>query len=260
MTPDNTAHWPEYLIEGVLLGLFMIAACSFATLLGHPDSPIPRIFPDPTLRRMLMGFAMGSTAIALIYSKLGKRSGAHMNPSTTFTFLRLGKIARVDALFYVLAQFAGGITGVLVARLFLGHRVADSSVNYVVTAPGPYGELWAFVAEALITFLLMTVILHVSNTKTLNQYTGIFAGTLVMIYITIEGPISGMSMNPARTFSSALAARYWVALWIYFTAPPLGMLLAAETYVRRHGLRRVLCAKLHHKNSERCIFLCNYGE
>ena len=254
------AHWPEYLIEGALLGLFMISACSFATLLGHPDSPITQIIPDPAMRRVLMGFAMGSTAIALIYSKPGKRSGAHMNPSTTLTFLWLGKITPHDASFYVVAQFLGGISGVWLAGLLLGPRVAHASVNYAVTMPGPYGELWAFVAEVLITFLLMTVILHVSNTKTLNQYTGLCAGTLIVIYITIEAPISGMSMNPARSLGSALAARHWAALWIYFTAPPLGMLLAAEAYVRRHGLTRVLCAKLHHRNSERCIFLCNYGE
>jgi aquaporin Z len=81
-----------------------------------------------------------------------------------------------------------------------------------------------------------------------------------MIYITIEAPISGMSMNPARSLGSALAAREWAALWIYFIAPPLGMLTAAEAYIRFHGVSRVLCAKLHHKNSERCIFLCNFGE
>ena len=68
-----------------------------------------------------------------------------------------------------------------------------------------------------------------------------------------------MSMNPARTFGSALSARVWTALWIYFLAPPLGMLLAAELYVRGHGARRVLCAKLHYHNTRRCIFHCGYA-
>jgi len=67
-----------------------------------------------------------------------------------------------------------------------------------------------------------------------------------------------MSMNPARTFASALPAQIWTALWIYFTAPPLGMLVAAELYVRQYGLHHVFCAKLHHHNNTRCIFRCNY--
>ena len=107
---------------------------------------------------------------------------------------------------------------------------------------------------------LSTVILNISNTRNLARYTGLFAGALVATYIALESPISGMSMNPARTFGSAYSAHIWTALWIYFTAPPLGMLLAAELYVRLRGARRVYCAKLHHANSQRCIFRCNYGE
>jgi aquaporin Z len=77
---------------------------------------------------------------------------------------------------------------------------------------------------------------------------------LVALYITFEAPISGMSMNPARTFASAALAHHWTALWIYFTAPLVGMLAAAETYSRINGKRSVACAKLHHANRMRCIF------
>jgi aquaporin Z len=251
-------HWPEYLIEAVCLGVFMVSACSFAALLEHPLSPVHQSIQNPTLRRILMGLAMGATAIALIYSRFGKRSGAHMNPSTTLTFLRLGKIALPDAVFYVLAQFVGGVLGVLAARGLLGHRVVHPSVNYVVTLPGPWGVSWAFAAEFAITFLLMLVILNVSNSPALNRYTGLCAGALVMIYISVEAPLSGMSMNPARSLGSAMSAGIWNGMWIYFTAPPLGMLFAAELYLRRAGLARVLCAKMHHENSEPCIFRCNY--
>jgi aquaporin Z len=91
------------------------------------------------------------------------------------------------------------------------------------------------------------------------RFTGLFAAALVALYITFEAPISGMSMNPARTFGSAFSAHVWTALWIYFCAPPLGMLLAAEVYVRLRGTKSVLCAKLHHQNSQRCIFRCGYA-
>jgi len=99
---------------------------------------------------------------------------------------------------------------------------------------------------------------RVSKTKHLARFTGVFAGLMVTTYISLEAPYSGMSMNPARTFASALPAHVWTALWIYFTAPPLGMLLAAELYVRQHTIHQVFCAKLHHHNDKRCIFRCNW--
>lgn len=254
MTDALKQHWPEYLIEATCLGLFMISAFTFGTILEHPASPVQRAIPDPILRRFLMGLAMGSTAIAIIYSPWGKQSGAHINPSTTLTFFRLGKVATWDAFFYVVAQFLGGAIGAALATLALSTWVAHPAVHYVVTAPGHVGILGAFVAEIFIAFVLMSVILHVSNTPRLHKLTGLCAGILVATYITIEAPISGMSLNPARSFASALPAHYWTDLWIYFTAPLIGMLSAAEVYVRRCGSARVTCAKLHHDNHQRCIF------
>ena len=253
-------HWPEYLMEGAELGLFMISACAFTVLLYHPASAVAQNIHSEIFRRMLMGAAMGSTAIAIIFSPLGKRSGGHFNPSVTLTFFRLGKIEAWDAAFYALFQFAGAIAGVLIASLMLGQPVSHMSVNYAATVPGQAGVIAAFGAELAITFILMTVILNVSNTKRLSRWTGLFAGVLVATYITIEAPISGMSMNPARTFASALPAQLWTALWVYFTAPPLGMLLAADLYVRQHGIHHVFCAKLHHHNNKRCIFHCNWKQ
>jgi aquaporin Z len=252
-------HWPEYLMEAVELGLFMCSACAFTVFLYHPSSPLAQTIHDGVLRRLVMGVAMGSTAIAIVFSPLGKRSGAHFNPSVTWTYFRLGKIAAWDAAFYTLFQFAGGIAGVLLASFTLGKLIAHQAVNYAVTLPGPGGPRVAFLAESFISFLLMTVVLTVSNTKRWGRWTGVFAGALVAIYITIESPISGMSMNPARTFSSAAGAHIWMSLWIYFVAPPLGMLLAAEVYRRLNAGAAIACAKLHHDNNQRCIFRCNFN-
>jgi aquaporin Z len=253
------AHWPEYLIEAAGLGIFMLVACVFGTLLGHPGSPVVHAVPGPLTRRALMGVVMGLTAIALIYSPWGRRSGAHFNPATTLTFWRLGKVASADALGYAAAQAIGGIAGVAVAAALLGSWLAAPDVNYVATQPGAVGALGAFGAEVAITFLLMSVVLRVSNDARLARLTGFCAGALVATYITLESPLSGMSMNPARSLASALPAGAWPALWIYFTAPPLGMLLAAEVFVRRRGLAAVFCAKLHHDTSPRCIFRCRYA-
>jgi len=251
-------HWREYLMEAAELGLFMFSACAFTVLLFHPSSPIAQTIHHSLLRRLLMGTAMGSTAIAIIFSPMGQRTGAHFNPSVTWTFFRLGKIEAWDAAFYTLFQFAGGIAGVMLASITLGRLIAHQSVNHAVTLPGPNGPVVALFAEIVISFILMSVVLIVSNTKRLARWTGIFAGALVATYITIESPISGMSMNPARTFSSAVGAHVWMSLWIYFVAPPLGMLLAAEVYQRLNMGRTVTCAKLHHYNNYRCIFRCNF--
>lgn len=257
MTTTLKTHWPEYLMEATELGIFMISACAFGVLLFHPVSPISQIIHHEVIKRMLMGVAMGSTAVAIIFSPIGKRSGAHFNPAVTLTYLRLGKIAPWDAAFYVAFQFVGGTAGVLVASLVLGSLVAHRSVNYSATLPGPGGPVRAFLAELIISFILMSVVLLVSNTKQLGRWTGVFAGALVATYITFESPISGMSMNPARTFGSAAVGHMWTALWIYFTAPPLGMLLAAEIHTRLR-LGRVACAKLNHFSNTRCIFRCNF--
>ncbi len=250
-------HWPEYLMEGAGLGLFMVSACLVGIVLLHLGSPVPPLIPDPVVRRVIFGLAMGLTAIGIIYSPWGKQSGAHINPAVTLTFFRLGKVAGWDALFYVLAQFLGGTLGVALMVYLSRGFVAHMQVNYVVTMPGPQGPWVAFAAELLISFLLMSMVLLVTNTARIAHLTGLFAGALVAIYISIEAPLSGMSMNPARTFGSAFSAHAWGSLWLYFTAPPLGMLLAAEVYVRARGARRVFCAKLHHQNKKRCIF-CEY--
>ncbi len=253
-------HWPEYLMEGAELALFMVSACLFTVLLFHPKSPVVLALPNALARRALTGFAMGITAIAIVYSPWGQQSGAHFNPSFTLTFWRLKKISGPDALFYVISQFAGGILGVLVSLLIVGaSRLANSNVQYAVTVPGPQGSAIAFLAEVLISFLLFFVVLLVSNRKSLARYTPLFVGSLLAIYITFESPLSGMSMNPARTLGSAIIPHVWTSLWIYFTAPPLGMLSAAELFV---GLRDSAphCAKLHHHNSKRCIFHCAFEQ
>jgi aquaporin Z len=254
-----SAHWPEYLMEAAELGLFMISACLFTLLLEHPDSPVRSAIPDAFLRRALTGLAMGATAVAIVFSSFGKRTGAHFNPSVTLTFWRLGKVDGPDAFFYGLSQFAGAVAGVAAAAALMGSRIAHPSVQFAVTQPGSSGSAVAFAAEVAISFLLMSVVLRVSNHARLSRWTGVFAGTLVALFITFEAPISGMSMNPARTFGSAAGAGLWNSLWLYFTAPPVGMLIAAEVYRRSRGARAVHCAKLHHDNRERCIFRCDFG-
>lgn len=252
-------HWPEYLMEAAGLAAFMVSASLFASLIEHPASPVREAAGGVVVRRALMGAAMGATAVAIIYSPWGKRSGAHINPGVTLAFWWLGKVAGPDAFYYAAAQFVGGAAGALAAAVSLAGPLAHPSVNYVVTVPGRAGTWAAFAAEVLISFGLFSAVLLFTNARRLNRYTGLLAGVLVATYITLEAPLSGMSMNPARTFASAATSGVWTAWWVYFTAPPLGMLLAAELYAYVRRAHPVLCAKLHHENAKRCIFHCKYG-
>jgi aquaporin Z len=246
-------HLPEYLMEAVALAAFMMSACLFATLLFHPASIAEALHVNPLLRRCLMGLAMGSTAISIVYSPWGMQSGAHFNPALTLTYWRLGKVSSTDAMAYVVAHFVGALLGIGLAILVMGSWIADPHVLYVATRPGSAGTGAAVITEGLISFVLMLTVLVVSNSRW-ARWTGIAAGSLVAMNIVLASPISGTSMNPARSFASAIPAGTWASLWIYFLAPPTGMLLAAELYVRLLGREHVHCAKMNHDHSKRCIF------
>ncbi len=246
-------NWVNYLIEASGLGCFMVAAGVATTVFESPSSPLHQIIPDALIRRLLIGILMGLTAIAIIYSPWGKRSGAHINPAVTLTFFRLGKIAPWDAAFYVMAQFIGGVLGVMLVAGVLRYPFISPPVNYIVTVPGAAGLAIAFMAEFALSFGLMLMVLLTSNTKALANYTGLFAGVMVATYITLEAPLSGMSINPARTFASALPSQVWTGFWIYYFAPPLAMLSAAELYRHYPQRPRVICAKLCPNDETPCL-------
>jgi aquaporin Z len=237
--------WREAALDGVCLSLFMASACVFGVLVFHPESRLHNALGTDFGRRVTMGACMGATAITLIYSPIGKRSGAHMNPATTLTFWWLGKISGGQALLYAMAQFVGGVLGVVLSWLVLGKSLMHASVNFVVTVPGPVGTASAFLAELAISALLITVVLAMTAREQLAPYTGLAAGVLVWAFIAFESPISGMSMNPARSFGSAAVANTWTAYWVYFLAPVLGK-LAAATMHRLAGRSKDGCAKYMH--------------
>ena len=248
-------HWPEYLMEAWGLGTFMIAACIVTTVLWHPESPVEHwVSHSALLQRLLMGVAMGLTAMAIVYSPWGKRSGAHINPALTLTFLRLGTIKFWDALFYVVFQFIGAIAGVVVCWLSLGSMISIPEVNFAATIPGEPGVWTAFVAETIISSGIMGAVLLTTNKPKIMHFTGVMIGCLVILCITFESPLSGMSMNPARTVGSAVVANQWTGWWVYLVAPMIGMLAAAEIYLWTKGKDAVHCAKLHHTLDVRCIF------
>jgi aquaporin Z len=252
--------WSLYAIEAALLGTFMISACCFVALIEHPSSPVRREIDSTLVRRAMVGAAMGLTALALIYSRPGKRSGALMNPAMTLCFLRLRRMCPRDAAGYIAGQFVGALAGVgamaAVARMWVAHP----SVRYVATAPGrtdPTGLTVAWTGEFVIAFLLVTVTMSVNKWAALARFTGCFAAALVALYITFEAPISGMSLNPARSFASAAWAHLWTGWWIYFTAPVLGMLAATELLRVLSRVPHKLCGRFSHSRHVPSIFECS---
>lgn len=233
--------------------MFMVSAGVFTALFEYPQSALQHTIANADIRRMFIGIAMGMTAVGLIYSPWGQRSGAHMNPAVTLSFWQLSKVAHWDAVFYIVAQFVGGTLGVYLTIALLHNAFTAPPVDYIVTVPGSLGTMIAFVAELVMSALLMFIILHVSNSQRYAKYTGWCAGILVALYITIEAPLSGMSINPARSFASAWPAHQWLSFWIYLTAPMLGMQGAAAWYLAQRGQDAVGCAKLLHPAHLRCI-------
>lgn len=248
--------WKIYAIDGALLGCFMISACAFVALLEHPGSPVRHAVGSSFTRRALVGIAMSLTALCLIYSPWGRRSGPHLNPAMTLSFLRLGRISVWDAMFYILAQFFGATLGVLISATAMGMIVSHPAVNYAATVPGTSLPA-AWTGEFCVAFVTMAVVMTSNKYPRLAPLTGLFAAALVAVYITFEAPISGMSSNPARTFGSAVFAHTWHGLWIYFTAPVAGMFAGIElhrAFTRQH---QKLCGKLTHSRTIACYIECD---
>jgi len=245
----------ECLAEFAGTACIMLVALSALTFDLSTHSPMHHWIPSVDVRRLITGLIIGGTAATVIYSAVGRRSGGHFNPALTFAFHRLHKIGRPGALGYVGAQLSGAAVGAIVVRLAWGSWA--TSVHVGVTMPGRPGTVVTLAVEATLTFLLVTLILHCIDRPRWMPYTAALAGAFVAFVVLVEAPISGTSLNPARSFGPALAADRWSHFWIYAVAPLLGAVLAAELFARvRH---RVRCAKLFHTDEYPCPFFdCEY--
>lgn len=221
----------HYLQEALGLAIFMISACFFGAMLFSPESSWLQVIPDETIRNMLMGIMMGSTALFIFYSPWTAQSGSQINPAVTLTFLRLDKMCRYDALFFCIFQTIGGTLAVFIMQALMGSILTDEPVNSVITVPGKHGMWWALITEFVIAFITMSMVLFTSHHDRLKKYTRIFSGILVCNWVIFAGPVSGFGMNPARSFASAFPSGIWTSFWIYLVVPFAGMLSAAEIFL-----------------------------
>jgi aquaporin Z len=230
-------NWKHYLQEALGLAIFMASACFFGAMLFSEKSAWHYIVPNDMARNILMGALMGATALFIFYSPYTAPSGAQINPAATLTFLRLGKMCRYDAVFFIIFQLIGGTMAVYMMQGMLGSVLIDPPVNSVVTTPGKQGIWGALITEFLIAFITMSMVLFTSNNNKLKRYTRVFAGCLVCTWVIVAGPVSGFGMNPARSFASAFPSGIWTAFWIYAIVPIAGMLTAAEFFLRYNHFR-----------------------
>ncbi|HET7694432.1 MAG TPA: aquaporin [Vicinamibacterales bacterium] len=247
---------PAYACEFAGTALMLFIGISAVAFMWGPGSPVPAV-DNPMLRRLLTGIMFAGGATAVVYSPLGQVSGGHINPAMTLAFWWLGKVPARDALAYAAAQFAGAFAGAYAAGLAWGRLT--SGIQYAATVPGAgYTQAGAFAAETFITFLLVFTIFVCVNKPRLAARTGLIAGALVAVLVMIEGPVTGTSLNPARSLAPAVLSSTYDGLWVYFAGPIAGGLLAAAAYRGQWG-QQTVCAKLYHTEKYPCPFeTCSY--
>jgi aquaporin Z len=247
--------WREYAAEFTGTFLLLVIGLSAVVVDFAHGSPVPDWIPDGNIRRLITGIVFAGGATLIVYSRLGMRSGGHINPAVTIGFYRLHKMTSSSAAAYVVAQLAGALAGAAAVRLAWGKLARQVDVG--TTTPGHGGWLAALAAEIAMTFLLMTLILRFVDEPRLMPFTPAAAGALVAFLVFVEAPVSGTSLNPARSLGPAVLAGDYQGLWVYLIAPVAGVLLAAGLH--RQVRKTVRCGKLFHSNRYRCLFLdCRY--
>jgi aquaporin Z len=240
MTQALRQNWRHYLVEAGGIVAFLTFSSVAAVLCHHPASALTRwLGPREWVQRVGIGLVLGALIVAMSYSPWGKRSGAHFNPAVTLGFWQLGRIGTADALWYALAQFAGGLVAGVGLHRALAPWFGHPRIHHNTTQPlaGAHGWAVALGAEIVISSLLMLGLLWTMHSARGKQWTGALAGLLLAVFVVVEAPLSGMSLNPARTLGSAVAAGEAPHLWLYFVGPLGAMWATAEAY-RRYRQRR----------------------
>lgn len=203
------------------------------------------LLPDPGLRRLITGFIFGTIGALIAVSPLGRVSGAHLNPTVTFSFVLMGRMRWRHAGGYVLAQLAGAAAGSIP---LLAWGSLGRSVQFGSTAPGAGSTDWiALLGEAAATFVMLICLFFFLSRRNIRRYTPLLFPVLYALLVFLEAPLSGTSTNPARSLGPSLISGDWHSWWIYWVGPALGVLLAVGIHTRTWlGKLEIEVAKLYH--------------
>ncbi len=248
-------HWPEYGAELLGTAFLVFVGLSAVTFDLGAGSPLATLLPNVSERRLITGLLFAGSGSLVAISPLGKLSGAHINPAVSLAFWAHGKIHHYDFLGYIIGQSLGAILGASLLVWLWGSRAA--SIHNGITSPGAGYPLWGvFLIEMALTSLLVLAIFLFVSSRHLMRWTPLMTWLLVATMVWLEAPISGTSLNPARSFGPDLVSWFWQTQWLYYLAPPLGALLAVGIFrlLRTAGVKDVLTAKIFHTPYYRNIF------
>ncbi len=248
--PSNGWHWREWVSECAGTALLLFCVVTAKDWIVRAGPPVSEIW----IRVALVGAVAGLVVIAVAYSPLGRRSGAHLNPVVTLGLAVQRSVGAADLVAYPVAQVAGGIAGVAAARVW-GPTVADAAVRWAIIAPaGWVGQPTGAALEAAATAAQLAVVFGCLASARWERLTPVAAGVLLAAAIAGLAPISGAGFNPVRGLAPDVPAGTYPAVWIYIAGPVIGSLAAAGAIMLRG--RQPRNGKLVHDPSIPCYLRC----
>ncbi len=254
LTAWKQLHWPEYGAE--LLGTAFLVFVGLSAVVSNfgKGLPMEQLIPDRSMRSLLTGLMFAGSGSIVAISPLGKLSGAHVNPAVSLAFWVQGKMHHHDIVGYIISQFVGAIIGAALL-VFVWGKYATTVDNGMTLAGSNYALWYVFLAEVTMTFLMVLSIFIFVSSEQLMRWTPLMTWLLIATMVWLESPISGTSLNPARSLGPALVTWLWQDQWLYCIAPPLGALLGVGAFrLLTFGEREILTGKLFHVPHYRCIF------
>ena len=233
--------------ELVGTGLLVLVGLSLVILFFGAGSPVSRLIPSETFRRVLSGFLFGSVGASIALSPVGRVSGAHINPVVTLAFYLAGRLKLRVGVGYVVAQLAGASLGALP---LLAWGSMGRSIAFGATLPGGgYSTQVVLIGEVLTTFALVAGLCVFLAFRKLRKFTPAMIPLLYAIMVPLEASISGTSNNPARSLGPAIISGEWRGWWIYWMGPVIGAFLALLAC--NVLAKRIEVAKLYYFDTDR---------
>jgi MIP family channel proteins len=208
---------------GTFILVFAGTSVATSAILDRPIAGMP-------LNSLAVGLTFGLVLVALV-SALGHISGAHFNPAVTIGLFSIGRFPGKYVVSYIVAQIAGAMAAAAAVWATFGDAARSQAYLAATYPTATASELQAFLMEVIITFILLFTIVSISTDERANVTIASLAiGFALGVGVLIGGPVSGGSVNPARTLGPMIMSGNFTSVWVYLVGPLVGAVLAAMTY------------------------------